>query len=589
MKGLLKRHKLLTMMISLLTLYRSIDCNAQLTQATDEVYNVIKANENNFPFPQAYDTIEVGVFDPVHSVFNGLHSVTIYSQTRHRNFTTHPVAPSHALRSWLKFTINQRISGTFSVFVNGAEYRSNPGEGVVYADAADLSSAPWRISYGTAEYSDIVQIARKHVIAIGAYRIKYLPLLVCYAPPQNERGSNVCDYSHSTTVGSSFTISHTEGNTRVDSKMIGLKGFIDFINKASSLLAANDPDPGSKAVLAAVNKIGTDVTALIGTQTNSTSYGTTIDSQQVVSDQNVVSGSLKTGNGISNTPGHGDEFVFLGNVMVFWIVIDGKLYYCLMNDDQMVSYRLSANSIRQSADPAQQNILAIDPFCTLDNPDLSGSRFTKIADPLTGAASPIIIDSYSPLAMSMTVQHSESRAGTYSNATTETVDSKPGLLNYFGLGYGSYNTQISYKNSSAHTSSQSEQQVADINITPTKDSIWEVQLYYDNAFGTILVQRVPLQQTGVVSTAVLTDNTGRVLPSQWVHIKIGNLDYSVLTDKTGHFKIYSTTLKAETNSVQLQVGKHVSTIIVSKGLNKEYKVPVTGLPVKGNPLFLNQK
>lgn len=248
-------------------------------------------------------------------------------------------------------------------------------------------------------------ILRPPAMALGAFTIPALPVTIVYAPVQGAENKNVVTYTDTETF--TRTVTTTIVNTTA-TKTVQAYSVTDFIAKGAAAIAAVVAVVGTGGAAAAPSVAGglsEIATALLGSAASGDATSTAkaaqglanglslidtivndIDPVTAPSDTNtvqaesdtsltVISSEARTlGSAAGEGPGSGDRIVYLPNVRVVWMVINGGVSIAVLGHDpidvQAASSLLQDRSLLESGKPGFTGLdlatinmlLKLDPF-----------------------------------------------------------------------------------------------------------------------------------------------------------------------------------------------------------------------------------
>jgi hypothetical protein len=404
-------------------------------------------------------------------------------------------------------------------------------------------------------------VLRPPVVGIGVFTIPALPMTIVYAPPQGALKKNTVTYSDTATVSRTTSSSVTNSN---NTKTVQAYSAADLIGKVAGAITTvaavvgtgGAGAAGGASVAGALSQLGAalfgpakdanDSTADATKQISSelslvsgilTAVGepSTSDSQTftVQDDQSLtltITNMSQYGSGNALGPGVGDRIVYLRDVKVVWMAVNGMVGIHVLG-----SAAIGANAVQDlmqekailqgggaptlglDADTID-TLLSVDPIVStapgrlgwFGGPRIGPPRFVP-ADPAgrngttTSAGGDVFQASYDVATDS---KH------TVTSSTVKITDNKPGWgAVLFGA---SDNTETT--TTSTFTSSQATDDKADDKVTSTitlvsagHDDPYNVKIFYDRTFGTYCVvdANSPLLQSsgGVITVATGTLQT----------------------------------------------------------------------------------
>lgn len=405
-----------------------------------------------------------------------------------------------------------------------------------------------------------LMILRPPVLGMGAFTIPALPMTIVYAPPQGKLAKNSVTYSDTVTLTRTVTSSISNSTNTKTVQAYSAADLIGKVAGAITMVVAVVGTGGAGAGAGGLaGALGGVVTALVGTGGGATeaNMSTADAAKQVSSELSLMSGVLnavdqstnssggtvtvQNDNSMSLTitnmsqygsesglgPGVGDRVVYLKNVKVVWMAINGEvgihvLGYDGVGANAVTDLKQEAQSIA-AGNPAKlgldaatiQQLLSYDPLTAnrrvvvtaLQPPLVGPPRFVPANPPgRNGSGTGSSGDQFS---VSYDVAHETKQ--TVSNVQTTITDVKP---SWVGVLFGDPNTETT--TTSTFTTSQVVDDKSDDKLTSTitlfssgVDDSYDVKVFYDCTFGTYLVldsNSAALQgtTTGGVLTGVFT-------------------------------------------------------------------------------------
>ncbi|MGB7720144.1 MAG: hypothetical protein WBL65_09605 [Bryobacteraceae bacterium] len=401
-------------------------------------------------------------------------------------------------------------------------------------------------------------ILRPPAVGLGAFTIPALPMTIVYAPPQGKMAMNTVDYSDTATVTRTVSSSITSSN---DTKTVKAYSAADLVGKVASAITTvaavvgtgGAGAAGGASVAGALSELGTALFGAAKDANDSTADATT----QISSELSLVSGilgavdsSTPTNSGtvtvendhsltltVSNMsqyssktalgPGVGDRIVYMLNVKVVWMAVNGDVGIHILGFDKIGANAVQdllqeEQSIANGGQPileldaaAIKSLLQLDPLVTTNRtvfahlgPPLVGPPRFVPADPpgRTGTGTGPDGDIFQASFDSST----NDKQTTTSTQTTIT-DAKPGWVSVlFGADNLETTSTATFTNSSSTDSQTDDKITSTITLfSEGLDDKYDVKIFYDCTFGTYLVvnSNSPALQgistAGTLGTAVM--------------------------------------------------------------------------------------
>jgi len=337
-----------------------------------------------------------------------------------------------------------------------------------------------------------VGIVRMPGVTAGAFTIPVVPTALVYAPKPGPLGKDYAQYENSvtmsrtieTTIGQGSSSKQATAYTTDDfiTKLAGLAKDADSL--ANMLASAVSGDTGSGGDSGGSSPVGTLISAVTDVLTslipNTTSSQ---NSQLTVTDDNTMETSFASSATYTAGPpgpGEGDQFVYIQNVLLSWLISDGALSFTVLGNDGERQFPASDLLSDQTAlrggaavgpatnlDAASiEFLLALDPFVGNPTPTLSPPRFVP-SDPASEGGDAGV----GGTTLKETYQLTTSDINTQQSVTTTITDDAPGLWEAL------FGTNQSTENQLTLTYSTSQQ------VTQTQTQTVTVQVYGDYLFG----------------------------------------------------------------------------------------------------------
>jgi len=379
-------------------------------------------------------------------------------------------------------------------------------------------------------------ILRPPAVGLGAFTIPALPMTIVYAPPQGKMAMNTVTYSDTATVTRTVSSSITSSN---DTKTVQAYSAADLVGKVASAITTvaavvgtgGAGAAGGASVAGALSELGSALFGAAKDANDSTADATA----QVSSELSLVSGilgavasSTPTNSGtvsvendhsltlaVSNMsqygsesalgPGVGDRIVYMLNVKVVWMAVNGDVGIHILGFDKVGAnavqdFLQEEQSLANGGQPrleldaaAIKSLLRLDPLVTtrrtvfahLGPPLVGPPRFVP-ADPpgRTGTGTGPNGDIFQASFDSATDDKQIT-----TNTQTTITDAKPGWVSVL---FGADNLETTSTATFTNTSSTDSQMDDKVTSTITLfsqglDDKYDVKIFYDCTFGTYLV------------------------------------------------------------------------------------------------------
>lgn len=392
-----------------------------------------------------------------------------------------------------------------------------------------------------------VFILRPPVVGIGVFTVPALPMTIVYAPPQGAQKKNAATYQDTQTVSRSVTASiKQETNT----KTVQAYSATDLIGKVAAAIgtaaalvgtggAAGAIAAGGALAGAAKEKNGGVVDALKGLKSGLDAVKTVLDavgapsgsSSQSITTQDdhtlslTVANMSQYGSASALGPGAGDRIVFLKDVKVVWMAVDGEVGIHVLGASGIganaVADLMQEKALLQGgASPTLgldvatiDSLLNADPIVAPSRRRLDWIGAPRIAPPRFEPASPAGRSGSGTGSggdvFQVSYEVGDGTKHTATSSSTRITDHKPGWgAVLFGLEDNEQTTTTSTFTTSQVTEDKtSDKVVSTVTIFSTgHDDPYDLKLFYDNLFGTycVLPADSPLLHGPIITDAVLS-------------------------------------------------------------------------------------
>lgn len=539
---------------------------AKATSVTNEIFNLIRGQEANFPFPVKQRTVTVGTFDSATGKF--AYSVPTYKEEIENPFPGKPpiiviggrVNAIGAIEVVLQFKVKNR-SGDVTVAI--------PGRPVVRTatDAVDVSvgaaeSVRFTISNGNKKFtSELPLEITRFVVGAGVFELPAFPVAIIYAPPVDQGQKNVSRWTVTKTTGNTSSISI--GSEKTTSRPVKP----DF---TSASLAADEMRLAAKA-LDALNKVLKDPTVTsiskalnviaggLGSVSVTETEGVSVIKQHSVT-FSVGKEQTITTNPASGGPGSGDLIHYLKNVKLVWFTQSvGRIRVSIIGHDGIgvTSAGFLKSGGQTDLDPATvAEFLKLDPFVASGpSATLPPERFVYLDTiDLNGGE------------ISQTESHSVTEENSKQTTTTRTriQNNKPGFLKFLGLGVTDDSTETVIKHSSAVQSSEDTRKVSNtIHLFARPDERYSVEVYCDVIFGTFAYRQARSSPTPLLQ-GTARGKDGKVAANQIVTLINQGRKFTTRTDSAGHYAFHARAIKPGKFEVNVGGVKRTRTLAAGK-------------------------
>jgi len=228
---------------------------AKATSVTNEIFNLIRGQEANFPFPVKQRIVTVGTFDSATGKFAYL--VPTYQEETENPVPGKPpkiimggrINAIGAIEVILRFKVKNRSGDVTVVILGRPTVRAATDAIDVSVGAAE--SVGFTISNGNKKFtSDLPLEISRFSVGAGVFELPAFPVAIIYAPPADQSQKNVSRWTVTKTTGNTSSISI--GNEKTTSHPVKP----DFTNASQ---AADEMRLAAKA-LDALNKVLKDPT-----------------------------------------------------------------------------------------------------------------------------------------------------------------------------------------------------------------------------------------------------------------------------------------------------------------------------------------
>jgi hypothetical protein len=455
---------------------------AASAQNADDAFNRIKQIEAQldakFGVPTPSTAIDVATFNFATGQKSGRLTRTVFidQDGDGRNETRKQEKPSIRIdgvnaKLVFKWTNNK---GTVTIRVNGRNRTFAASAKKATIDIGRGRFAGWRMSSGTRSLADTLDVKRKHVLGVGAFRIKALPMAVIYEPPQDPGRTNTATYSRSVAVDTKLDVRFS---SKIATERKIAPDLISQQNMEKALKAA------AKVFLPAAEQY-IDLGAIVG-ETQKTVVDE--ESKEVLSSQTVgfrETDTLRLDAHLG--PGRGDKICVLKDAVFVWFDDGQRTQLSLIADNGPFCPTVETlkNHTSGLLDAATESaLLPLDPFAT-GGPGavLPASRFTEIE--------PINIDRFEERTKTFEESLRSEQALTQTNARVTTEEIDAGLLARLGVGPSeskTVRTTVGTSNTLTDSSTVTKTLTVVLRTLIDKESS-TIRAYYDRTFGTIALQ-----------------------------------------------------------------------------------------------------
>jgi hypothetical protein len=525
-----------------------------MSLTADEVYDLIKLFEAQFPVPAPYVTIDVGTFDAMSGTFSGLTTrvdfdpepiehgphdhpknpppryqaeewVSVSIDASWRRTTTFVPAPKVPLAPvLLQFAIANTASG-WSATVNGLTVAAPPGQNGLTVSIWDATITNWSVQAGAISYKDTLRIQRPVGdlgTGVGAFTIPALPVTIVYAPSADSLGLSVATYSVGQTVGTTITYEMGTDSSQtvpnLDTSFATNADFVAGLQGIGEVLKLSGEE--------AAGQVFSQVSTQIGQFSSTQQTGISDLSQTQMTVSQTTSDAFSTSAKIGG-PGVGDLVHFYKDVRLVWFYFKEqlRLYPLDYHEAVFTVTFLQHHSVGIPAEDVQL-LLGLDPFVS------GGAQATLPSDRFTfqetwefgGGAN---------FDQKVTVTRETKDETTHKTYTTDTDEWEPGLI-FKLLGLGEKN-QTTVTLSNARGDDVSSTITLDANLASGPEDYFIINIWYDNVFGTLA-----FQQSQPAHLARFQG--GGLQPAQQVSLDVGGKVFRTIADQSGNFVFKAPTI-----------------------------------------------
>ena len=483
------------------------------TLTPEQVYKLAKDAEKMFPIPLATQIIDVGTFDAATNSFSGK-TTTVRREGAEAGdprskggynyvgetlirwhaegsvlITEHIPSPIiNAVTPSVRFKFTNTVGKTIVLKVNDKNYALPTGRTELVAALRHVEWIRWSIHLGSASAKPViadslnVRYERKY-IAVGAFTIPAIPLLILYEPPcdrqKGSKASFLTTMAFSTAIGMQFS---TETSRTTPVKPNGYQSTQTAKTTLNAAATVMDNLPYLKEAAPVVRYLSDGLGRIEAVETVGN-----IESHETMLTTTIEQGKTYFTGRNDGGPGVGDQIAYLEDVKMIWMAEDGELKLVTPISWRFAQHSLKwirANVTKSVADA----LLALDPFSAAGpTAVLPENRFLRVEPPmnLSGmGANP---------GLSIVLEH-QVKSEDQTKSTSYQVhieDYYPGWLSMFGLGVTereTLKTTITQSNVVKSTMERIDRAVID--FSSEVDENYKVELYYDQVYGTFACRSV---------------------------------------------------------------------------------------------------
>jgi hypothetical protein len=376
-------------------------------------------------------------------------------------------------------------------------------------------------------------VVRPPILGFGAFTIPAIPITLVYTPPQGQLQKNFAQYTDQVTLTRSMTSSFT---TSTATKTADAYSVGDILGKAGTLLidadslvaAGSGAGAGGNAgdALKAIGtsfKLFSDILGAVGDTTTDTTTVTVENDHSVTlawTDTNAFGTATALG------PGVGDRFIYMNNVRMVWMALNGEVAIHILGFDKIRADTAQTLLADQQAilngqptvtgldAQSLQQLISLDPFC------IHRSRIAVFGPPLIGP--PRFVPATPPeQAGTGTSPQGDQISAAYevtledkkveTNVQVTITDVKPGWLDVvFGEEDAETTTTMTVTMANT-TGTKTDEKITDTAafFSAGADDPYDVKIFYDRLFGTLVfVDRNSPALTGIAAVRQRTFAAG---------------------------------------------------------------------------------
>jgi hypothetical protein len=558
----------------------------------NQIFNVIRGQELNFPFPVASGKFTVGTLDASTGKF--AYAIGTYKETfgglggksaplrakpvgggggegppKPKTLTGGRLDTLNVIDIVLRFKVKNR-KGDFSATVDGAPalQTSTDTSVDVPIGAATILSFTLR-SGGKTFTSELPLQVNRNLAGAGVFTLPALPVAVIYAPPVDQSQKNASKWSLTNTTGNTSTFSFSDSKSKttpvtpefdnVNNFVIGLKAYSKAIGELADifktyvLVSQVDIDSAKKVS----DALGVIADAL-GSSDASETKGIAISTEKSVEITSTEQQTVNT-NPVNGGPGSGDIVFYLKNVKLAWFVqTAGDLRVTVFEHGGIgtvsVGFLKSGGQTDLDADTAKA-FLSLDPFVAGGpSAELPPARFTYLDTIDINGSEFSIVETH-------TVKSTEKKATT--TTTTNAQTNKKGFLGFLGIGVTEDSTtQATITQSSARQHDDSHTVSNSIGLFANANERYVVEIYCDVVFGTFAYRQVVTSTTPLIS--------GKAVPNQIITLLNNRKKFTTRSNSSGNYSFHASTIKPG-NSLLESAGVKRTFQFTAPGMKQDLK------------------
>ena len=515
---------------------------------SNEIFNSIRGEEANFPFPVSRKTFTIGTFD----ARTGRFTYTVRTHRERFNDGDKPkiltggiVDAVNVIDVTLRFRI-RNAQGTVTASVAGVPpVRSDSG--TVDVPIGGASSVRFTLSAGARIFESELPLEINRLLAnAGVFTMPAFPVAIIYAPPVDRAKKNSAKWTVTNSTGNTSTVSVSNAQTTSRSvlpKFDNVNVVVSMMKTYSQAFGLVPNNALAKGISVALDKVA----GILGSASASESKGTSVTSQGSVTlsvaNQQTISTDAAAGG-----PGSGDLIFYLKNVKLAYFTDGvGPIRVTIFGHDGIaatsVAFLRSGGQTDLDAATVEQ-FLGLDPFVAggpsaalpekrfayMDTIDINGGQIT-------------LAETHS-----LTTQESNETVVT----RTRIENNKPGLFRLFGIGVTeeeSVQTTITHKSA---VQSQEGRSIANtVQLFAQPDERYCVEMYCDVVFGTFAYRQIPASATPRL-TGTASTTPGNPAAGEVVLLTNNGRKFTTRTDAAGRYSFHASTIKRGRSQLEVK-------------------------------------
>jgi hypothetical protein len=530
---------------------------------SEQIFNSIRGEEANFPFPVSTKTFTVGTFD----ARTGRFTYAVRTQSEKFNDGGKPtvltggiVDAVNVVDVTLRFKI-RNAQGTVTASVAGVPpVRSDSG--TIDVPIGGASSVGFTLSAGARTFESELPLEINRLLAnAGVFTMPAFPIAIVYAPPVDRAKKNSAKWTVTNSTGNTSTVSVANAQTTSRSvlpKFDNVNVMVSIMKTFSEALGLVPDSALAKGMSIALDKVA----GILGSASASESKGMSVTKEGSVS-LSVANQQTVSTNAAAGGPGSGDLIFYLKNVRLAYFTDSvGPIRITVIGHDGIaatsVAFLKSGGQTDLDAATVEQ-FLGLDPFVAggpsaalptkrfvyMDTIDINGGQIT-------------LAETHS-----ITTQQSKETVVT----ETRIENNKPGLFRLFGIGVTeeeSVQTTLTHKSAVQSQDGRSISNTVELFAQP--DERYCVEMYCDVVFGTFAYRQIKAAGTPqLTGTAFLS--AGKAAAGELVVLTNNGRKFTTRTDAAGGYSFRASTIKQ--GSSQLEVKGIKRQFMLTPGMKQD--------------------